>query len=136
MKTRMMLSVAFFILLFAACDVQKNKDGASDTGAATDTLQEHMIIHARVFVKPDHVADFVTAAKAMVDSSNMEPGCISYQLFRHAYDSTQFIFVEEWKDQAAIDAHFAMPYFVTWGPKTNEWMAKPAELNIFNASSK
>lgn len=136
MKTRMMLSAAFFMLLFAACGESKNKSGAHETGADSDTLQGHMVIHARVFVKPGNVTDFVAAAQSMVDSSNMEPGCISYQLYQHAYDSTQFIFVEEWKDQAAIDAHFAMPYFIAWGPKTNDWMAKPAILNIFSANPK
>ena len=53
-------------------------------------------------------------------------------LYQNPYDQTQLIFVEEWKDQAAIDAHFAMPYFKAFGPKTSDWRSQPTEVKIFD----
>jgi quinol monooxygenase YgiN len=68
----------------------------------------------------------------MIDSSNAEPGCISYMLYQNPYDNTQLIFVETWKNQAAIDAHFNMSYFKAFGPKTAEWISQPTELKIYD----
>jgi quinol monooxygenase YgiN len=133
MKTRLLLVLCAAVLMFS-CDRQKSAVAPeSDTTAVTDMCYQR-IIHASVFIKPDKVATFINEAKAMIDSSNLEPGCISYQLYQDPYDATKVIFVEVWQDQAAIDAHFKMPYFLAWGPKSADWLAKPTELKIFNAA--
>lgn len=133
MKTRLFLFLCIAVLMFS-CDRQQSAVApGSDTTDVIDICNQR-IIHASVFVIPDKVATFINEAKAMVDSSNLEPGCISYQLYQDPYDSTKLIFVEVWQDQAAIDAHFNMPYFLAWGPKSSGWLAKPTELKIFKAS--
>lgn len=135
MKNSLMLLSFCLMVCFASCGKQKTGESpAVDTVAVVNEVTQK-IIHARVFVKPGNVAEFIDAARAMVDSSNMEPGCESYQLYQNPYDNTQFIFVEVWKDQAAIDAHFAMPYFTAFGPKTADWMGKPAEIKIIGVAN-
>jgi quinol monooxygenase YgiN len=135
MKTRLLLLSLGFAALMSACNKQKPVETpAVDTTAVTPAVTQKLIT-AKVFLKTEKVADFIAAAKAMVDSSNAEAGCISYQLYQNPYDQSQFIFVEVWKDQAAIDAHFAMPYFTAWGPKTQDWMAMPTELKIYDVAA-
>jgi quinol monooxygenase YgiN len=132
MKNLLFIVGSLFALV-TACDKQKTMSvpDADSTAVVNECTQR--IIHAHVFLKKERVAEFIDAARNMIDSSNMEPGCISYQLFRSPYDETNLVFVEVWKDQAAIDAHFKMPYFLAWGPKTEGWYEKPTELKIFNA---
>jgi len=133
MKTGLLLFVCVCLFAFS-CDKQKTAVVAdSDTTKAINECTQR-VIHANVFLKPEKVTDFIAAAKTMIDSSNMEPGCISYELYQDPYEGTRIIFVEVWKDQAAIDAHFQMPYFLAWGPRTADWLAKPTELKIFNAA--
>jgi len=135
MKTKLLLLSLAFAALMSACNKQKPVETpAVDTTAVIPAVTQKLIT-AKVFLKTEKVADFIAAAKAMVDSSSAEAGCISYQLYQNPYDKGQFIFVEVWKDQAAIDAHFAMPYFTAWGPKTSDWMAKPAELKIYDVAA-
>ena len=134
MKTGIVIMSFGLAILLASC--AKNQPATVET-PANDTTSEVVMkkmITARVFVKPDKVADFVEAAKAMIDSSNMEPGCESYRLYQDPYDNTNLIFVEVWKDQAAIDAHFAMLYFKAFGPKISDWLLKPTELKIYDVS--
>jgi quinol monooxygenase YgiN len=135
MKTSLLFISLCLAAFICSCGKQKTSETPLADTATVANECNLRIIHAGVFLKPEKVADFMEAVKAMIDSSNMEPGCISYQLFQDPYDETKFIFVEVWKDQAAIDAHFKMPYFTAWGPKTADWMAKPAELKIFNADA-
>jgi len=135
MKTRLILITLCLTALIFSCGKQKTAEvPAADTTLMSNSCDQR-VIHATVFLKPEKVADFIEAAKSMIDSSNMEPGCISYQLFQDPYDETKLIFVEVWKDQAAIDAHFKMSYFTAWGPKTADWLAKGTELKIFNAAA-
>jgi quinol monooxygenase YgiN len=132
-----MKTLSFFLILGLLIPVlacTKKQPAPAETSSfepVADTLSKKMIT-AKIFIKPENVADFIEAAKVMIDSSNAEPGCESYMLYQNPYDNTKFIFVETWKDQAAIDAHFAMPYFVAWGPKTKDWLSQPGELKILD----
>ena len=63
-------------------------------------------------------------------SANKEPGCKSYQLYQDPYDNNKFVFVEEYKNQAAVDAHFASDYFKAFGPKMNDLVAEPGKIKI------
>lgn len=123
------------VSLLISCGKQKTANApVADTNMVVNECSQR-IIHATLFLKPEKVDEFKQAVKSIIDSSNMEPGCIRYELFQNPFDETNFIFVEVWKDQAAIEAHFKMPYFIAWGPKTADWYAKPTELAIFNATA-
>jgi len=132
MKTLFSFLIPGLLILVIACTKKQPAPAETSNAAiATDTISKKMIT-ARIFVKPERVADFIEAAKAMIDSSNKEPGCENYMLYQNPYDNTKFIFVETWKDQAAIDAHFSMSYFKAFGPKTQDWLLQPTELKIFD----
>jgi len=120
-------------LIAATCTGRmEGSEDASEALVAEDNSGYKMIT-ARVSIKPEYTADFIEAAGPLIDSSNMEPGCISYQLYQDPYDQTRFIFVEEWTDQAAIDNHFSMSYFIAFGPKVEEWQSDHTELKIIDA---
>jgi quinol monooxygenase YgiN len=132
MKTKVFPLVFTLLFMIAACSKKQTTDlQPAETATVSDSLTQKMIT-AKIFLKPDKVTDFIEAAKAMIDSSRSEAGCISYSLYQDPYDQTNFIFVENWKNQAAIDIHFAKSYFTAFGPKTSDWMAKPSELKIID----
>jgi quinol monooxygenase YgiN len=132
MKTIISLPVIGLILFFTACSPkQPVPEKPVITTSVPDSLNKKLIT-ARIFVKPEKVAEFVQAARPLIDSSSAEPGCESYMLYQNPYDKTKFIFVEIWKDQVAIDNHFSMSYFKAFGPKTSNWLLQPTELRIFN----
>lgn len=134
MRKMFVTLMAGMMLLAAAC-TPKTPAPAEPAMAApvADSLAKKMIT-ARVFVKPEKVTDFIEAARFIIDSSNMEAGCESYQLYQNPYDNSQFIFVEVWKDQMAIDNHFGMSYFKAFGPKTKDWLLKDTELKIYDVT--
>jgi len=90
------------------------------------------MITAKVFIKPGKEAEFITAAKMMIENSNKEEGCLGYMLYQDPYEKTNFIFVEKYKNQAAIDVHFGTPYFKEFGTITADWTSKPMEIKIID----
>ena len=96
----------------------------------TPVEENGMMIVAKLKVKPDKIKAFTEAAKEMIEKSNKETGCKSYQLYQDPYDNTRFVFVEEYKNQAAVDAHFASDYFKAFGPKMVDLVAEPGKIKI------
>jgi quinol monooxygenase YgiN len=132
MKTKIALSLLAILFVFVACEPKKQQPAEPVAATTvTDTLTKK-IITARVYVKAEKVADFLEAARFIIDSSQAEAGCESYNLYQSPYDKTKLIFVEVWKDQVAIDNHFSMSYFKAFGPKTKDWLLQPTELKIFD----
>lgn len=104
---------------------------ASAEGAAA--VPGKKLIGAQVKIKADQVDAFIAAAKPMLAASRAEPGCISYTLYQDPYDRTSFFFFEEWKDQAAIDFHFATPHFKAFGDQIKDLVDGAPAITIYDA---
>ena len=66
---------------------------------------------ARLTIKKEAVESFVQFAQKIVDETRKETGCISYNLYKNTFgQEAEFIFYEEYKDQAAIDFHNKSEY--------------------------
>ena len=61
---------------------------------------------ARLRAKPEKVDELRSLLMGLIAPTHQEPGCISYEMLQNREDSTEFTFVEEWIDQAALDSHF------------------------------
>ena len=72
---------------------------------------ETLTIVASITVQPEFKEDVLKAIKTVVDATRKEPGNIFYDVFEDVKNPLKFIFIETWKSQAAIDAHFATAHF-------------------------
>ena len=98
------------------------------------TADTKMVIIAKLSVKPEKTKDFIKIAKEIIEKSNKEPGCLSYQLYQDPYDASKFVFVEEYKNQAAVDSHFATEHFKAFGPKIGDLVSAPAEIKVISVA--
>jgi len=132
MKTKLMVilfSIALLSTSYGSANTVKNmKNKENPKQSSSD--ESGMMIIAKLKVKPEKVKAFTEAAKEMIEKSNKEAGCKSYQLYQDPYDNSRFVFVEEYKNQAAVYAHFASDYFKAFGPKMGELVAEPAKIKI------
>lgn len=128
------LLVILFSMAFISSSYGSKKtacDSEGTTNIRQSPVEENgMMIVAKLKVKPEKVKAFTEAAKEMIEKSNKEAGCKSYQLYQDPYDNTRFVFVEEYKNQAAVDAHFASDYFKAFGPKIGDLVAEPGKIKI------
>ena len=134
MKTRLLVVVFFLALICSSCGNKKSAASSqvADSIIKTPSPDYGMMIVAKLAVKPEKIKDFTEAAKVMIENSNKEPGCKSYQLYQDPYDNTKFVFVEQYINQAAVDAHFAADYFKAFGPKVGDLVQGPAQIKIIS----
>jgi quinol monooxygenase YgiN len=60
--------------------------------------------------KPGFEDALESALNELVTPTRAEAGCVTYELFRSAADTTTFITVERWLSQADLDAHMETPH--------------------------
>lgn len=66
---------------------------------------------AQAFARPENVAAVRTLLENMLAPSRTEKGCIAYDLHEVLGDPHQFVFLEIWQSEAALDAHTRTPHF-------------------------
>lgn len=132
MKT-IILILSVILTTGIACNPRSSATADADkSGVSLQPPDFQKMITAKVYVKPGTEADFIMIARVMIENSNKEEGCMGYMLYQDPYEKTNFIFVERYKNQAAIDAHFATPYFKEFGTKIADMTSKPMEIKIFD----
>jgi quinol monooxygenase YgiN len=79
-------------------------------------------IVATIKVKPGMEKEFEAVARELVAKVTAnEPGCVLYAL-HHAETPATYVFMERYRDQAAVDAHRGTDYFKALGRKMGEYM--------------
>ena len=129
MKAGVLTGALALVLAAVSCGIGKEAPAASAVPAAESGKK---IIGAKLTIKAEKVDEFVALAKTIIAASRAEAGNISYTLYQDPYERTTFFFFEEWKNQAAIDAHFAMPHFKAFGEKMKDLAAGPASITIYD----
>ena len=96
-----------------------------------------MSIHiiARFTAKPESVAALRTLLVGMLAPTRQEAGCIRYELLNNRNDPTDFTFVEEWADQAAIDAHMQTPHLKAVLVDSAPLVACPVDVRFLTAAA-
>ena len=90
------------------------------------------IITAQISVKAEHWEEAQELAESHSRVSRDEPGCLSHDWFPHPREAHTIFFFEQWRDQAAIDEHFARPYSAVLVASFQRWAESPLELRILD----
>ncbi|OJU44952.1 MAG: antibiotic biosynthesis monooxygenase [Alphaproteobacteria bacterium 65-37] len=81
---------------------------------------------AQDFIDPASVETVLPLYKELVEKTRQEERCISYDLFVDQKDPGHFVFVEEWPDRAALDAHCRTEHFTRLVPLINKHQRQEA----------
>jgi quinol monooxygenase YgiN len=65
-----------------------------------------IVVIGRVVTDAAKREQLVRIAQAVASASREEEGCRSYRVHEDTEFSNEFVFVEEWEDQAALERHF------------------------------
>jgi quinol monooxygenase YgiN len=73
-----------------------------------------LIIAGTVRVPPENLPGLKPHMQAMLAASRAEDGCLTYSYAEDVVEPGLIRVFEAWRDQAAIDAHFAAPHMAVW----------------------
>lgn len=89
-------------------------------------------IIAKITGQPDKTAELKSVLQDLVAPTRSEKGCISYQLCQSTDDTAEFVFIEEWADRAAIDAHMKSAHVQSAFAKARPLLAKAPEIRNYS----
>ena len=136
MKTKLLTLLLLLAVVSVSCGNNKSGENmnTSKTLTAAPSVDYKMMIIAKLSIKPEKIKDFNEVAKEMVEKSNTESGCSFYQLYQDPYDNSKYVVVEEYKNKAAVDAHFASDYFKAFGPKIGDMIIGAPEIKVISVA--
>jgi quinol monooxygenase YgiN len=59
-----------------------------------------------------------------------EPGCISYSFAETLDDPGHFVVIQQWQDQAALDAHYRSHAFADYQREIGEHLVRSSDLRV------
>lgn len=92
---------------------------------------ETVRVVARVTSQADKVDELKAILLTLVAPTRREPGCVSYQLLQDKSDAAEFVCIEEWANDAAIDAHMTTAHVQEVFSKAQSLFAKAPEINRY-----
>ena len=69
-----------------------------------------IVVTGRVQIPPPDRERFLEIATAMCSASREDDGCLGYRVYEDAEQPGRFVFIEEWRDDDALQAHFREPH--------------------------
>lgn len=88
----------------------------------------HVTIIGTVTAKADTCDELLGLLAVQVAPTRAEPGCLNYDFHVDAADPCCFVFYENWRTQADLDAHLAMPHLAPLFSQLDRLLARPVEI--------
>ena len=75
-------------------------------------MPQTLHVVARLIARPEPITAVQAILLDLIAPTRQEPGCLRYELLHNSGDATDFTFIEEWADEAALAAHGATPHLL------------------------
>ena len=75
---------------------------------------------AEDFIQVDKIDLVLPLYQQLVEETKREAGCIAYDLYHDLCNTGHFVFIEEWVDRAALDAHVQSSHFQDLVPQIDQ----------------
>ena len=87
-----------------------------------------MIVYCvNVYVKKEHIQDFIAATIKNHESTVQEPGNLRFDVLQCSDDPLKFMFYEVYTSPEAVTDHKKTSHYLKWRETVSDWMAKPRE---------
>jgi quinol monooxygenase YgiN len=81
---------------------------------------------------PGHENEVAEIFTKLQTASRQEPGCLMYTVHRHKTDPRHFFIYEQYRDQAALEAHRNSPHFQEYAVKALASIGERTQGNLYS----
>ena len=97
--------------------------------------RETLKVIARIKARPEKIGEMRALLGSLVGPTRAERGCLRYELLHNLTDESDFTFVEEWRDDTALESHFNTEHVKGGLAKFQELAAEPMDLRRYRAAA-
>lgn len=74
--------------------------------------------------------EIVELLRETQERARLEPGCVGYTLAEVVADPGRYVVIQEWRDDAAFQAHYASDTFRAYQAHVGPLVARPSDVRI------
>jgi quinol monooxygenase YgiN len=93
---------------------------------------ESLRVVATITALPGKAAEMKAILEKLIAPTRAEAGCISYEVLQNNHDPNDFVFVEEWTSDAALDQHMVTPHLQDAVEQVGSMLAKPPDIRRYS----
>lgn len=97
-------------------------------------MADTILVTGVMDIDPAKRADFIAAVEALMAATRAEDGCEHYSFSADVTDEGRFYISEQWRDQAAVDAHNATPHLATFMGSVGDFGLRSASLTMWHGA--
>jgi quinol monooxygenase YgiN len=94
-----------------------------------------IVVIGRVRTDAQRREALLRVGQAVAAASRAEPGCLDYRLYEDSETDNDFVFVEEWSDQDALEQHFATPHLREFMGAVQSTIVAPPDVKFHTIES-
>ena len=94
-----------------------------------------IVVVGRVRTDADRREALVRVGQAVAAASRAEEGCISYRLYEDTETENEFVFVEEWQSEEALQRHFATTHIRDFMAAITATIVAPPDVKFHTIAS-
>jgi len=91
-------------------------------------------VTAKLIAREGHADQFEALFRELQDSVHEhEPDCLFYALHKSRSNPQEYIVLEQYRDQQAVEAHQKAEYYRRIGAQLGEHVTSPPEIEVFDS---
>lgn len=94
-----------------------------------------IVVTARAQIPPEDRERFIAIATEMCTASRADDGCHGYRFYADLKRPDHYLILEEWEDDAALQAHFGQPHTTRFLAELAAILAAPADALFHTVAS-
>ena len=94
-----------------------------------------ILVVGRVKTDDANRAELVRIGQTVAAASRTEAGCISYRLYEDMELVNEFVFIEEWEDDEALQRHFATSHIREFMRAIPATLVAPSDVKFHTVAS-
>lgn len=91
-----------------------------------------LVLAVHVTIQAGHDDEVLEPLRKLQDATRLEPGCIAYYVQRSKENPRHYLIYEQYKDQAALDAHRATSHFKEYGTNGLYRFVEKREADLYD----
>jgi quinol monooxygenase YgiN len=93
-----------------------------------------IVVVGRVRTDAEQRSELIRIGQAVAAASRQEPGNIGYRLYQDTESEHDFVFVEEWESEEALQRHFATPHIAEFMRAIPRTLVAPPDVKFHTVS--
>jgi quinol monooxygenase YgiN len=91
---------------------------------------QHAVVVGDIYALVGRVDELVELLRETQERARSEPGCVGYAFAEVVRDPGHYVVVQEWHDEASLEAHYTSPTFRRYQDRVGELLARPSEVRL------